>query len=88
MFSDTPLPPEEPTGQNPPDGAMIELADAPGIAWLLLRGRLLRWSPGGYTGARAADNALEVTVLTPASIVSVLRNGYGPVLHPSAQAFV
>ncbi|NKI31001.1 glycoside hydrolase [Muricauda sp. DJ-13] len=23
MFGDTPLPPEEPTGQNPPDGAMI-----------------------------------------------------------------
>jgi photosystem II stability/assembly factor-like uncharacterized protein len=29
MFSDTPLPPEEPTGENPPDGAMIDyyLAD-------------------------------------------------------------
>ncbi len=24
MFSDTPLPPEEPAGQNPPDGAMID----------------------------------------------------------------
>jgi photosystem II stability/assembly factor-like uncharacterized protein len=24
MFSDTPLPPEEPTGQNPPDGAIID----------------------------------------------------------------
>lgn len=24
MFSDTPLPPEEPTGQNPPDGAVID----------------------------------------------------------------
>jgi hypothetical protein len=24
MFSDTPLPPEEPTGQNPPDGALID----------------------------------------------------------------
>ncbi len=24
MFSDTPLPPEEPTGQNPPDGAYID----------------------------------------------------------------
>ena len=24
MFSDTPLPPEEPTGQNPPDGAAID----------------------------------------------------------------
>ncbi len=26
MFSDTPLPPEEPTGQNPPDGAVIDYA--------------------------------------------------------------
>jgi len=24
MFSDTPLPPEEPTGENPPDGAMLD----------------------------------------------------------------
>ena len=24
MYSDTPLPPDEPTGENPPDGAMIE----------------------------------------------------------------
>ncbi len=24
MFSDTPIPPEEPTGQNPPDGAIID----------------------------------------------------------------
>jgi photosystem II stability/assembly factor-like uncharacterized protein len=24
MFSDTPLPPEEPAGQNPPDGAMVD----------------------------------------------------------------
>lgn len=24
MFSDTPLPPEEPTGENPPDGALID----------------------------------------------------------------
>ena len=24
MFGDTPLPPEEPTGQNPPDGAIID----------------------------------------------------------------
>src|SRR5204863_3384108 len=24
MFSDTPLPPEEPAGQNPPDGAIID----------------------------------------------------------------
>ncbi len=26
MFSDTPLPPEEPTGQNPPDGAILDYA--------------------------------------------------------------
>jgi hypothetical protein len=32
MFSDTPLPPEEPTGENPPDGAILDyyLADAAG----------------------------------------------------------
>jgi hypothetical protein len=26
MFSDTPLPPEEPTGENPPDGAILDYA--------------------------------------------------------------
>jgi photosystem II stability/assembly factor-like uncharacterized protein len=36
MFSDTPLPPEEPTGRNPPDGAIIDyhLADAAGVVSL------------------------------------------------------
>ncbi len=40
MFSDTPLPPEEPAGQNPPDGATIDywLADNAGVVRIEIAG--------------------------------------------------
>ena len=40
MFSDTPLPPEEPTGENPPDGAILDyyLRDAVGEVTLEIVG--------------------------------------------------
>ncbi|MPY95749.1 MAG: hypothetical protein GEV08_22655 [Acidimicrobiia bacterium] len=64
-----------------PDGAMVE---RDGEAALVLGGRLLTWSPGGYGPARPAPTA-TLTVLTPASTVAALRQGYQPVLHPSAR---
>jgi hypothetical protein len=63
-----------------PDGAM---ADIDGVPHLVLGGRLLRWTPGGYTGDPATASAL-VTVITPRSTVAVLAAGYRPVLHESA----
>ncbi|MFK7814442.1 MAG: WD40/YVTN/BNR-like repeat-containing protein [Maribacter sp.] len=36
MFADTPLPPEEPTGENPPDGAIIEYYLPQNVNTLLL----------------------------------------------------
>jgi photosystem II stability/assembly factor-like uncharacterized protein len=47
MFSDTPLPPEEPTGSNPPDGAIIDYHLASDAARVVLEvldgsGRLVR----------------------------------------------
>ncbi len=54
-----------------------------GAAWLLLDGKLIRWTPGGYDGAVPAP-AGRALVLTPRSMVAVLRAGYRPGLHRSA----
>ncbi|MER0236553.1 hypothetical protein [Fulvimarina sp. MAC8] len=63
-----------------PEGAMIHVNSEP---WLLWSGRLLRYTPDGY------DAVIErpmgaVTVLTPKPSVDVLRQGFEPVIHPSA----
>jgi photosystem II stability/assembly factor-like uncharacterized protein len=44
MFSDTPLPPEEPAGQNPPDGATIDY-------WLAANASVVRIEIAGLDGA-------------------------------------
>jgi hypothetical protein len=53
-----------------------------GAAWLLLSGRLLRWTPAGYAEATRARGSADV--LTPRSMVAVLRAGYRPALHRTA----
>jgi hypothetical protein len=65
-----------------PDGAFVALDDAA----FAVRGRtLLRWSPSGYADTRARPRG-TADVLTPPSIVAVLRAGYRPRWHPSADA--
>jgi hypothetical protein len=54
---------------------------------LVIGGSLLAWSPAGYTARRARPAAARASVITPPSIVAVLREGWEslvPVLHPSA----
>ncbi|GHD49843.1 hypothetical protein GCM10017083_22670 [Thalassobaculum fulvum] len=64
-----------------PDGTMVA---ADGEAFLVNRGRLLRWSPAGY---RPADPLpICQAMITPPSTVAALAAGYRPVLHPSAAA--
>jgi hypothetical protein len=69
-----------------PDGAFV-LRD--GEPWLVRGRELLWWWPGGY-GDRVARPAGErATVVTPPSLVGVLRSGWHgdadvPLLHPSA----
>ena len=66
-----------------PDGAFV-LDD--GEPWLVLGGELLRWSPSGYT-ARRPRAAGDAVLITPPSLVEVLRSGWEgavPLLHPSA----
>jgi hypothetical protein len=64
-----------------PDGAMIALGgDA-----LALRGtRLLRWTPQGYADSQQRPRAKQVDMLTPPSIIAVLKAGYRPLWHASA----
>ena len=48
--------------------------------------RLLPWSHEGYGEARPLPApGTEVTVLTPASLVAILRAGFVPQVHPSAR---
>jgi hypothetical protein len=68
-----------------PDGAFVLTDDEPH----LVRGRrLLRWTPAGYASPRRRGRG-EADLLTPPSLVAVLRAGWEPVvplLHPSALA--
>jgi hypothetical protein len=54
----------------------------------VLGDELLRWTPAGYTERRQRP-AGSVSLLTPPSLVAVLRAGWEPVvplLHPAARA--
>ncbi|MER8464044.1 hypothetical protein [Mesorhizobium sp. M1396] len=67
-----------------PDGAMV--ADG-GNAYALRGGKVLRWSFAGY-GPPADFDRLEgktLSLLTPATTLAVLRHGFRPVWHPSAE---
>jgi hypothetical protein len=67
-----------------PDGSFVLAGGEP---HLVLVGRLHRWSPGGYGPAVPAPARAEL--LTPPSLVRVLRAGWDPLvpfLHPSAMA--
>jgi len=76
---------EMPVGDLP-DGAFV-LRE--GVPWLVLGSGLARWMPAGYVErvSRPADR--RAMVITPPSLVEVLRAGWAPVvplLHPSATA--
>lgn len=64
-----------------PDGAMVRHGGAPA---LLHAGRLLPWSFEGYGAGTAVDGDAEVDVLTPPSTVEIIRAGYAPMVHASA----
>ncbi|HUG63936.1 MAG TPA: hypothetical protein VMK83_01835 [Gaiellaceae bacterium] len=68
-----------------PDGSFVLRAGEP---WLALGSELLRWSPGGYVERTARPHRIHVEVVTPPSLVAVLRAGWPsvvPFLHPSAR---
>jgi hypothetical protein len=54
-----------------------------GNAWLVLGDALVRWSDRGYDVRRPRRTG-DADVLTPPSLVTLLRAGYAPAIHPSA----
>jgi hypothetical protein len=67
-----------------PDGAFVLLNGAPHV----LAGRhALRWTPAGYVDPRPRPVRGRADLVTPPSLVDVLRAGWDPLvpfLHPSA----
>jgi hypothetical protein len=66
-----------------PDGAFVLLDGTP---WLVLGDALLRWSPEGYVARGPRPVGHRAQLLTPPSLVEILRAGWQPLvplLHPS-----
>lgn len=71
-----------------PDGAMVLEGEE---AFLIVGRALLRWTPAGYVEPRVRSRGGSASVITPASLVDVLRCHWKPVvplLHPTALEFV
>jgi hypothetical protein len=70
-----------------PDGSFV-LHD--GVPHLVLGSHLLRWTPASYDMRRDRPTRQQVVLLTPPSLVAVLRarweERFVPLLHPSAFA--
>jgi hypothetical protein len=64
-----------------PDGAMVDYLGEPA---LVSGGSLLPWSFGGYRDPVRVSPDTTADLLTPPSIVGVLKAGYRPLVHPSA----
>jgi hypothetical protein len=67
-----------------PDGAFVLEDERP---HLVLGGRLLAWSPGGYHDRRRRPATGRAAVITPPSLMAILRSGWTsdvPLFHPTA----
>jgi hypothetical protein len=65
-----------------PAGAFAVVDD---VAVLVLDDRVVPWSAQGYGTAACRPAGGAASVLTPPATLGVLRHGYRPVLHPSAE---
>jgi len=68
-----------------PDGAFVLVGGEP---QLLLGSELLRWTPAGYAGRAPRLTGSRAELVTPPSLVAVLRAGWEslvPLFHPSAR---
>jgi len=66
-----------------PDGAFVLEG---GDAWLVVGTQLLKWTPAGYTVRKSRPVGEIAHVVTPPSLIAVLRADRQPVvplLHPS-----
>jgi hypothetical protein len=67
-----------------PDGAFVLEAGRP---QLVLARQLLSWSPGGYRDRHRRPRSANAAVITPPSLIAILRSGWSPsvpLLHPSS----
>ncbi len=64
-----------------PEGAYVASGQTPA---LVLDDRLVPWSPAGYGDPVDRPSRGDAVLLTPPSSVAVLREGYRPVVHPTA----
>jgi hypothetical protein len=67
-----------------PDGAFVLWEGEPSLT---LGAELLRWQPAGYVARTRRPVGVEVMLITPPSLVEVLRTGWQglvPLLHPTA----
>ncbi|BCM17475.1 hypothetical protein [Mesorhizobium sp. J8] len=66
-----------------PDGSMIASGDT---AYATRAGKALEWSFAGYADPIAFDRfaGSSLRLLTPATTIAVLRQGFAPVWHPTA----
>jgi hypothetical protein len=67
-----------------PDATYVALD---GEAFAVHGRQLLRWTPRGYRDARPRQRHSVADVLTPPAIVRVLKAGYAPLWHRSADKF-
>ncbi len=66
-----------------PDGVMVQVPDGDNGVHLWWRGKLHRWTPGGYAEARRGDLAATVLLLTPLATTKAIAAGYLPEVHAS-----
>ena len=59
-----------------PDGSFFTMDSAPQAPLLLWQEKAYRWSHAGYGAPFPLPDRIEVTVLTPPTLVAVLRAGY------------
>jgi hypothetical protein len=67
-----------------PDGAFVVDHDQ---AWLVLDRKLLQWTVRGYSARKVRPSGQAAVVITPPSLVALLRKGWSPLvplIHPSA----
>jgi hypothetical protein len=71
-----------------PDAAFVLYEGEP---WLVLGEHLLRWTAAGYVARRPRADVVTARLITPPSLVALLRSGWPsvlPLLHPSAGSLV
>jgi hypothetical protein len=64
-----------------PDGTFVRIDNC---QYVISDRGLLAWSSSGYAASKTFDPGSVVEVLTPPSITRILRQGYDPVWHPTA----